>query len=66
MKLSKSARDYIVSCGYDHNFGARPLKRFLVKNVESLLARALVEGSLKPKDNVTVSLEDNKLVLIKE
>lgn len=66
LKLSKSARDYIVSCGYDHNFGARPLKRFLVKNVESLLARALVEGSLKPKDNVTVSLEDNKLVLIKE
>jgi len=62
IELSPSARDYIIDCGYDPVYGARPLKRFLQKNVETLVARAILSNSLTMGDRVLIDVEDGKLI----
>lgn len=63
INLSDGAKKWIVSNGYDHNYGARPLKRFLSKNLETLLAKKLVDGSVISGDNLDIDIEDNNLVI---
>jgi len=65
VKLSLEAKDYIVDNGYDHSYGARPLKRFLTKNVETLIARGLIENEIKYNSKLLVDYKDNKLVVEK-
>ena len=61
ISLSNEARDFIVKNGYDHDYGARPLKRFLTKNVETLIARGLIEGSIKDNSNIEIVLDNSTL-----
>ena len=63
IELTPSARDYIIDCGYDPVYGARPLKRFLQKNVETLVARAILSNSLTMGDNVKIDVKDGNLVV---
>lgn len=65
IKLSDRAKDWIVDHGYDHNYGARPLKRFLSKNLETLLAKKLIDGSVISGDNLTVDVKDDDLIITK-
>lgn len=65
VKLSDRAKDWIVDHGYDHNYGARPLKRFLSKNLETLLAKKLIDGSVISGDNLTVDVKDDNLIIAK-
>ncbi len=54
IELTQAARDYIVENAYDPNFGARPLKRFLQKNVETLVAREILSDTLSMGDEVII------------
>ena len=63
--LSDKSKQWIVDNGYDHNYGARPLKRFLSKNLETLLAKKLIDGSVISGDNLMVDASDDKLVISK-
>lgn len=63
--LSEKAKEWIVENGYDHNYGARPLKRFLSKNLETLLAKKLIDGSVVTGDNLTVDVQSDELVIKK-
>lgn len=63
--LSEKAKEWIVENGYDHNYGARPLKRFLSKNLETLIAKKLIDGSIITGDNLTVDIKDDSLVIAK-
>ena len=63
--LSDKAKQWIVDNGYDHNYGARPLKRFLSKNLETLLAKKLIDGSVISGDDLMVDASDDKLVISK-
>ena len=63
IELTPSAREYIIDCGYDPVYGARPLKRFLQKNVETLVARAILSNSLTMGDNVKIDVKDGNLVV---
>lgn len=65
ISLSDKAKQWIVDNGYDHNYGARPLKRFLSKNLETLLAKKLIDGSVISGDNLMVDASDDKLVISK-
>lgn len=65
IKLSDCAKDWIVDHGYDHNYGARPLKRFLSKNLETLLAKKLIDGSVISGDDLTVDVKDDDLIITK-
>ena len=64
-EISDKAKQWIVDNGYDHNYGARPLKRFLSKNLETLLAKKLIDGSVISGDNLMVDASDDKLVISK-
>ena len=46
ISLTEKAKEFIVENGYDHNYGARPLKRYLSKNLETLLAKKLISGDV--------------------
>ena len=63
--LSENAKNWIVDNGYDHNYGARPLKRFLTKNLETLIAKELVDGKIVSGDSLTVDVNNDELVINK-
>ena len=54
ISLTDSAKAYIVSGGYDPVYGARPLKRFLQKNVETLAARLILSGDAGEDDTIVI------------
>lgn len=62
--LTEAARKWLAKEGFDPNFGARPLRRVLQKNVESQLSVALLSGEFKAGDHVLVDLDDEKRQLI--
>ena len=65
IKLTDTAKDYLVDAGYDVNYGARPLKREVSKTIESLLAHELVKGTIKYGETVTFDVNDNELIIEK-
>ena len=63
INVSEAAKNYIVECGYDPNFGARPLRRFIQRNVETLAAKRIIGGNLAAGDVIDIDLDENgKLV----
>ena len=63
VSLTDSAKQYCVDNGYDPAFGARPLKRFIQKHVETLAARAMLKGEVREGDTMQVDVADGKLVV---
>ena len=61
LELLADAKDYIIEGGYDPVYGARPLKRFLQKNVETLAARLILSGNVGMDDTILFRVEDGKL-----
>ena len=61
--FSSAAKKWIGEKGYDPTYGARPLKRFLQKQVETQLARALVAGEVEEGSEVAFSVKDDELVM---
>ena len=61
LELTDEAKSYIIDGGYDPVYGARPLKRFLQKNVETLAARMILSGNVQTEDTIVIGLKDGKL-----
>lgn len=61
ISLTQAAREFIVEQGYDPIYGARPLKRYLQKNVETLVARMILGDQLGVNQRVTIDVEQNRL-----
>ena len=61
IELTKDAKDYIIEGGYDPVYGARPLKRFVQKNVETLTARLILSGDVRADDRIIIDLENGQL-----
>ena len=55
--------NYIIGRGYDMQFGARPLKRFIEQNVETMIAKEIIAGSIKPDTTITVDSDGEKLFI---
>ena len=62
IKLTEEAKKMIVDGGYDPNYGARPLKRYLQKNVETLAAKLMLQGDIGTGDTIVIDVENGKLV----
>ena len=60
--LTDDAKKYVVDGGYDSNYGARPLKRFLQKHVDTLAAKLMLQGDVGAQDTIIIDVEDGKLV----
>ncbi len=62
VELSEEAKAFVVENGYDPNYGARPMRRYLQKYVETLVARVILEGNLNFGDTIHILVENNHLV----
>ncbi len=63
VELTDAAKEEVARMGYDPVYGARPLKRYLQKNVETLVARAILQGTLRMGDTITIDAEGGKLTV---
>ena len=66
IKLTNRAKDYIINNSYDEKYGARPIKRFVSRNLETLLANEIINDNIKFNSNVIIDEEDNKLKITNE
>ncbi len=62
--LTEEAKNYVVEGGYDPTYGARPLKRYLQKNVETLAARLMLRGDVGAQDTILIDVADGKLTAL--
>ena len=61
LELTPAAREFTARAGYDPVYGARPLKRYLQREVETRLGRALIGGDIGPGDRVVIDVEGGSL-----
>ena len=61
LKLTDAAKQSVIEGGYDPAFGARPLRRYLQKNVETLAAKLILQGDVLDGDTILVDARDGKL-----
>jgi len=63
MEYSEDVLDWIVNEGTDADFGARPLKRFIQRHVETMVAKEIIKGERKLNDKLVLAMKDGKLVI---
>ena len=63
LAVTDAAKDFIVDNGYDPIYGARPLKRYIQANVETMIAKEIIAGSHRSGDTLTVDVVNGALCL---
>lgn len=63
LELTDSARSHVIEEGYDPVYGARPLKRYLQKYVETLAARKILSGDVHAGDTLVLDIEDGNFIV---
>ena len=64
MTYDKEVVEYIAKNSYDPAFGARPIRRYIQKNLEGTLALNLIDGKIKEGDNVPIVIDKDKIVVV--
>ena len=64
LELTDKAKEYLIDNGYDEVYGARPLKRFVTKKLETLIAENILKQEIKPSSKVNIDYENNQLVIV--
>lgn len=62
ISLTQKAKDFVSDASYDPSYGARPLKRYIQKNVETMAAKCILEDEVKGGDTIVFDVENNGLV----
>lgn len=63
LEVTQAAKDLIVDGGYDVTFGARPLKRYIESNVETKVAKAILQGNMDEGDTIVVDAKDGEITV---
>ena len=63
ISLTEEAKNLIIDSAYDENFGARPIKRFVQRNIESLIANAILQDKIKYNSTITIDACEGKFLL---
>ena len=66
LELTEAAKAYMIEGGYDPAYGARPLKRFLQKHVETLAARLILSGEVRADDTVLIDILDGRPAAVRK
>ncbi len=61
--LTAKAKDFVISESYEEAYGARPIKRYVTHNIETLLADKIIKDEIKPNSRLMVDVIDNKLII---
>lgn len=65
VELSKEAREKIIEESFDPKFGARPIKRYVTKNIETLVAHEIIGSDLKPGTTLKIDVENDQFIIQK-
>lgn len=63
IELTNGAREKIIEESYDKNYGARPIKRYVTRNIETLLANLILEDKVKFNDTLVIDYQNNSYVI---
>ena len=61
--LTENAKKHIIENSYDESFGARPIKRYISKNIESLIANNILNDTIKFNSTITIDIENNNYII---
>ena len=64
LHLTDNAKEYIINSSYDESFGARPIKRYVSKNIESLIANNILEDKIKYNSTINIDIKDNNFIIV--
>ena len=64
IELTNQAKEFIINESYDENYGARPIKRYVSRNIETLIANNIITENIKYNSTITIDVKDNQLKLI--
>ena len=64
IELTEKAKEFIINESYDENYGARPIKRYISRNIETLIANNIIMDNIKFNSTITIDVSDNNLILI--
>ena len=62
-RAMKDAKKYIIENSYDSRYGARPIKRYVSKNIESLLANNIIEDNISFGQSITIDIDNNEFII---
>ena len=65
ISLTDDAKKYIIDNSYDEKYGARPIKRFVSRNIETLIAKAIINEEVKYNSEITIDVDNNNLYIKK-
>ena len=63
IKLTENARKYFIDNGYDEAYGARPLKRLVGRDLETLIARKIINNEIKYGETLTIDVKNDKVII---
>ena len=61
--LTNKAKDYIIDNSYNENYGARPIKRYVQRNIETLIANNLINDNIKFNSEITIDVNNNNFII---
>ncbi len=64
IELTSKAKDFIIDQSYDETYGARPIKRFVSRHLETLIANNIIMENIKFNSTITIDVKDNELILV--
>ena len=63
LSVSDQAKQFIMDNGYDYQYGARPLQRYIQTYIETLVAKKIIEGAIVPNSKVAIDVENGQFVI---
>ena len=63
INITNNAKEHIINNSYDESFGARPIKRYISKNIESLIANYILEDKIKFNTTITIDINNNNYII---
>ena len=61
--LTDKAKEYIIDASYDEKYGARPIKRYVSRNIETLIAENIIEDKIKFNSNLIIDVDKDKFII---
>ena len=61
--FTEELKNYIIDSSFSDTFGARPIKRFIQKNIETLVAESIIKEEVKPGDNITLDVKNDNIII---
>ena len=63
IELTDKAKKYVIDNSYDEKFGARPIKRYVSRNIETLIANNIINNNIKFNDHIIIDIENNEFII---